>query len=74
VEFIQKNTLTDVIISTKPAIIKKSRELGLVTFQRSFIFDSLSLETIKKQPSPPRRLYRGAAAAMPKILRRLCTP
>ena len=44
VEFIQKNTKADGIISTKPTLIKKGRELGMFTILRYFLLDSMAYE------------------------------
>lgn len=72
VDFLKASTRADGVISTKPAIIKRAGELGLVTVQRSFIFDSLSLETMKKQVLSTRADFvEILPAAMPKILREI---
>lgn len=49
VDFIQKNTRSDGIISTKPMIVKRAKELGLLAIQRFFIIDSIALENAKRQ-------------------------
>lgn len=43
VRFIQENFEPDGIITTKPQLIKKARDIGLFAIYRSFIFDNLSL-------------------------------
>lgn len=48
VDFIQKETHADGIISTKPALIKRAKELSLLAVQRFFVIDSLSLQNVKK--------------------------
>lgn len=40
VDFIQKFTRADGIITTKPALIKRARELELSTILRFFVIDS----------------------------------
>lgn len=49
VDFIKKNTKADGIISTKMPIIKRAKELGLVTVFRFFVIDSMAFDNIKKQ-------------------------
>lgn len=39
----------DGIISTRPALIRRARQLGLLTVQRAFILDSLSLDNLPAQ-------------------------
>ena len=45
-EYIASRTEADGIISTHPNLIRRSRELGLLTIQRFFMLDSLSLSLI----------------------------
>lgn len=49
VDFISQNTKAAGIISTKPALIKRAKELKLLGIQRSFIIDSIALSNLKKQ-------------------------
>ena len=49
VDFIKENTGAVGIISTKPALVKRAKELGLYGVQRSFIIDSIALSNLKKQ-------------------------
>lgn len=37
------------LISTKPAVIRRARHLGLVTVQRAFLLDSMSVENLSAQ-------------------------
>lgn len=48
-DFLKKNTLTDGIISTKPLVVKRAMELGLIGILRTFTVDSIALDTVKKQ-------------------------
>lgn len=48
VDFIQKFTEADGIISTKPHLIKRANELGLFTIQRFFMLDTITYNNIKK--------------------------
>ena len=54
VDFIRNNTSADGIISTKPALIKRARELSLYTTLRVFVLDSMAFENIEKQMSVAR--------------------
>ena len=49
VDFIKKATQADAIIRTKPMMVKRAKELGLLTIQRFFIIDSIALENSKRQ-------------------------
>ncbi|MDD2980710.1 MAG: glycerol-3-phosphate responsive antiterminator [Hespellia sp.] len=48
VDFIKKYTKADGVISTKPFLIKRARELGLFTVQRFFMIDAITYANIKK--------------------------
>lgn len=70
VEFIKNNTKADGIISTKSALIKHAKELGLYAIQRTFVVDSMALAALKKQLD----VFRPDAVeimpgVMPKILK-----
>lgn len=49
VDFMKQLTDLDGIISTRPSLIKRGKELGLFTILRFFLLDSMALENIKKQ-------------------------
>ena len=49
VDFIKKHTEANGIISTKPLLVKRAKELGLYTILRFFIIDSMEFENISKQ-------------------------
>ena len=61
VDFIRENTGAAGIISTKPSLIRRAREVGLSTVQRFFLIDSLALHNVVE-------ILPGA---MPKVLRQL---
>ena len=72
VDFIARSTAADGVISTKVALTRRARELGLVAIQRVFLLDSLALKNIERQ------LVQGNAdlieilpGLMPKIIRRV---
>ena len=76
VEYIKNNTHADGIISTKPALIKRGRELGLYTVLRFFILDSIALKNVEMTDHQ----YAGARpdfieilpGVMPKIIKKIC--
>lgn len=49
VDFIHQNTRADGIISTKAPLIRHAMDLGMIGGQRTFLIDSMALETTKKQ-------------------------
>jgi len=49
VDYIKHNTNADGIISTKPTLIKRAKELSLFAIQRSFLIDSLAYDNLIKQ-------------------------
>ena len=49
VDFIHQNTRADGIISTKAPLVSHAMDLGMIGGQRTFLIDSMALETTKKQ-------------------------
>ena len=49
VDFIHQNTRADGIISTKAPLVRHAMDLGMIGGQRTFLIDSMALETTKKQ-------------------------
>lgn len=73
VNFIRDNTNADGIISTKPALIKRARELSLYTTLRVFVLDSMAFENIEKEMSVARPdTIEILPGLMPKVIRRVC--
>lgn len=73
VDFIKKHTDADGIISTKPSMIKRARELSLHTTLRVFVLDSMAFENIEKQMSVARPdVIEILPGLMPKVIRRVC--
>lgn len=73
VEFIQKNTKADGIISTKPTLIKKGRELGMFTILRYFLLDSMAYENIRQQQHVVKPDFiEVLPGVMPKIIKNVC--
>ena len=73
VDFIKKYTNADGIISTKPTLIKRAKELGLYTILRLFILDSMAYENIEHQLRNAKPdLIEVLPALMPKVIRKIC--
>lgn len=73
VDFLKKYTHTDGIITTKPTLIKRARELGLYTILRLFVIDSMAYENIDRQVKAAHPdLIEILPALMPKIISRIC--
>lgn len=71
-DFIARQTAADGIISTKAALTRRGRELGLVTIQRFFLLDSMALENIEKDLARDASdLIEVLPGLMPKMIRRL---
>lgn len=70
VDFIHQNTKADGIISTKAPLVKRAMELGLIGGQRTFLIDSMALETTRKQLAVLRPDFMEIMpGVMPKILK-----
>lgn len=73
VDFLKKYTDTDGIITTKPTLIKRAKELGLYTILRLFVIDSMAYENIDRQvKSAKPDLIEVLPALMPKIIAKIC--
>lgn len=73
VDFLKKYTTADGIITTKPALIKHAKELGLYTILRLFLIDSMAYENIERQVKSARPdLIEILPALMPKIVSKVC--
>ncbi|MDD2955252.1 MAG: glycerol-3-phosphate responsive antiterminator [Oscillospiraceae bacterium] len=60
------------IISTKPALIRYAKSLGLITVQRFFVLDSLALENVRRADSQEAADFvEILPGLMPKVIRRL---
>lgn len=71
VDFIARQTAADGIISTKAALTRRGRELGLVSIQRFFLLDSMALDNIQRQRPQDADLIEVLPGLMPKIIRRV---
>lgn len=73
VDFIRRQTGADGIISTKPAMIRRAKELEMYTIMRFFILDSMAFENIQKQLSMVHPDFiEILPGVMPKIIRKIC--
>lgn len=73
VDFIKQHTKADGIISTKPMMIKRARELSLYTTLRVFVLDSMALENLEKQMNVARAdTIEILPGLMPKVIRQVC--
>lgn len=72
VDYIKHCTAADGIISTKPVMIKRARELSLYTTLRVFVLDSMAFENIEKQMHQVRPdIIEILPGLMPKVIRRV---
>lgn len=70
VDFLAKNTQTDGIISTRPNLIRRAKELKLISVQRFFLLDSIAYENVLRQSSNAD-IVDILPGAMPRVLSRL---
>ena len=74
VDFIREHTGVDGIISTKPQLVKRARELGLFGILRIFVIDSMAFGNIEKQcASLVPDAVEILPGLMPKIIKKLCS-
>lgn len=72
VDFLAKQTHVDGIISTKHPLLKRAKQLGLLTIQRFFLLDSMALENVKRQMnSPDLDFIEILPGLMPKVISKL---
>jgi len=72
VDFIARTTQADGIISTKPLLIRRAKELGLFTVLRVFLIDSMALSNLRRdfeQVTPD--MLEILPGVMPDVIRRL---
>lgn len=69
VDYIKENTRADGIITTKPQLIKRARELELYTIMRFFVIDSMAFQNIERQGLAVRPdLIEILPGVMPKVI------
>ena len=72
VDFIKKYTKADGIITTKPALIKRAKELSLYTILRLFVIDSMAYDNIQKQTAGYRPdVIEILPGLMPRVIERI---
>lgn len=73
VDFIHKYTNADGIITTKPLLVKRAKELNMYTVLRFFVIDSMAFSNIEKQLKNIRPdLIEVLPALMPKVVSKIC--
>ena len=73
VEYLEEHTEADGIISTKPSLIKKAKELGMYTVLRYFLLDSMAFENIRQQQHMVRPDFiEVLPGVMPKVIGKVC--
>ena len=74
VEYLKEHTEADGIISTKPSLIKKAKELGMYTILRYFLLDSMAFENIRQQQHIVRPDFiEVLPGVMPRVIKRICS-
>lgn len=71
VDFIRKMTDADGIISTRPGVVKRGKELGLFTILRFFVLDSMALENVMRQDCVNADMIEILPGIMPKVTQRV---
>lgn len=73
VDFLEKYTQADGIITTKPNLIKHAKELGFHTILRLFLIDSMAYENIDRHVKTAKPdVIEVLPALMPKIISKVC--
>lgn len=74
VTYIKSVTHADGIISTRPAVIRETREEGLFAIMRFFVIDSIAFENIKRQTeSVHPDMIEILPGVMPKVIKKICS-
>lgn len=72
VDFLQKYTEMDGIISMKPALIKRAKELGIFTIQRFYMMDALTYANVVKHVKNCNPdVVEFLPAGLPKVIKYL---
>ena len=73
VDFIARTTCADGIISTKPMLIRRAKELGLYTVLRVFVIDSMALKNLSREREMVQPdVFEILPGVMPEVLARIC--
>ncbi|HEX9026716.1 MAG TPA: glycerol-3-phosphate responsive antiterminator [Clostridium sp.] len=68
IRYVKEETRFDGIISTKPQVIKLAKKYDLVGVQRVFIFDTISLNTVKNHMISECDAIEVLPGIIPKVL------
>lgn len=68
IKYVKEETKFDGIISTKPQVVKLAKKYDLVAVQRVFIFDTLSLNTVKNHMISECDAIEVLPGIIPKVL------
>ena len=72
-DYVKQFTAADGIITTKPPLIKRGKELSLCPVLRYFLIDSMALENIRNQQHMVRPDFiEVLPGLMPKVIRKIC--
>lgn len=72
VRFLKEYTAADGLISTKTALVRRAKELGLIAVQRFFLLDSLSVQNAtQKLASEPADFVEVLPGVIPKLIGRI---
>lgn len=73
VTYLHAVTHGDGIISTKPGIIRKAKEEGMLAIMRFFVIDSIAFESIQKQVENVHPdMIEILPGLMPKVIKKIC--
>ena len=70
-DFIARHTAADGVISTKVALTKRARELGLVAIQRFFLLDSKAMSSMEQFSPGAADVVEVLPGLMPKAIHRV---
>ena len=74
VDFIRRYTRADGVISTRPTLIRRARELDMLAILRLFVIDSMAYENLEKQVRAAKPdVIEILPALMPKVVSRICS-
>ncbi len=75
VDYIKSSTSADGILSTKPLMIQRAKELSMYTVLRFFVIDSMaikSIEILDRQRGGKPDFIEVMPGVMPKVISRIC--
>lgn len=72
VEFLKQYTRADGVITTKPALIRCAKELGMFTVLRFFVIDSMAYDNIQRQTDNYRPdVIEILPGLMPRVIEKI---